>query len=95
MNMYNNNNIAYNVLRVYCIVVEHVVFSIRIPKSLADEIDGSIDVTGHSNRNDFIRSACRFYLIELAHKREAKDKDQGANTSAGEAVKSSSGVGRS
>jgi len=83
------------VLRVYCIVVEHVVFSIRIPKSLADEIDGSIDVTGHSNRNDFIRSACRFYLIELSHKREVNGTDQGASTSSADAIKSCSEVGRS
>ena len=28
-------------------------------------MENMIEDTGHSNRNDFIRSACRFYLIEL------------------------------
>lgn len=65
-------------LRVCFFVVEHVVFSIRIPKVLADEIDKNLESTGHSNRNDFIRSACRYYLLELLQSRG--EPDPGNNT---------------
>lgn len=58
----------------WCVpVVEHVVFSIRIPKTLAEQIDENIESTGHSNRNDFVRSACRFYLLELLRNIDAQD----------------------
>ena len=60
-------------------MAEHLIFSIRLPKSMVEEIESKIDSSGHSNRNDFVRSAIRFYL-QMLHEKEVWEKENQADT---------------
>lgn len=46
---------------------------------MVEEIESKIDSSGHSNRNDFVRSAIRFYL-QMIHEKEVWEKENQADT---------------
>lgn len=47
-------------------------FSVRLPIQLIEDIDNEVEKSGFTNRTDFIKSACRYYILKMHEIREEK-----------------------